>query len=354
MKRRTLFAAGGLAALAMSCRARRESTPTGTPSAAPPGSMAAVRGAHAPLSRIGGAVLRGERYFAELLVFSAGRVEAALSDPEGHALNEPADVSVELATRGARVTVPLRYSPRRERFQGALAASAEVLSDRAVLHIEHNERRDTIMVPRVTILSGPERGGHMFNVGELGVELSVEASGRLRAFVRGATGTPVVNPALVLEATLLTQALEKHRVSLTWDASSSTYQGVASAELRPGPMDLSSKSTSARIQQAALAPAAEHGGRVLLVGFHAAEVLLRPEEAALFVYDAFGKPYPKGHLEVVLSFETAPQPRLYRLAWDEKTSSYRAALRGADSAAATLSVWLTAGERTDFGAFALR
>lgn len=357
MNRRAALTGLGLALFGASCRARSKSkaTPTPSPSAAATSAVAAAAPtAPVVLGRIGGSIARGRSYFAELLVFSDGRVEAALSDPEGHALNEPANVSLELATRaGERLTLALRYSPRRERFQAPRAREVALASGAATLRLEHNERKDEIAVPRAVVLVGPERGGHMFGLDGLGVELVPEASGLVRAFVRDAQGAPVTDPKLTFVATLLSQSLEKHRVALSWDAASSSYRGNATSALRPGPIELAIASEHARIQQAGLSPEPRHGGRVLLVGFHAVEVMLRPDEVELFVYDAFGKPYPAGHLELVVAFDAA-QPLLYRLRWDEKTFSYRAGLLGRDVGKLPISVSLTAGEHTDFGAGALR
>ena len=116
-------------------------------------------------------------------------------------------------------------------------------------------------------------------------------------------------------------------------------------------MELALGAIRARIEQAGLLPAPQHGGQVLLVGFHSVELLLPQNEAQIFVYDAFGKPYPAGHLELMLAFK-GRQPGFYRSSWDEKTFSYRAELRGRDVSAVMVS--LTAGARTDLGGAALR
>lgn len=355
MKRRTAFTLGGFALFQvafalfqLSSRARKKAVQT---TAKP---LANVSASASPIasSRIGGAPRRGQSYFAELLVFNDGRVEAALSDPEGHALNEPADVSIELATRGAAtVTLPLRYYPKRERFLGRASHDLEVASGPATLRIAHNHRADVIAIERALVLFGPQRGGHMFNLGELGVELVPEVRGLVRAFVHDAAGSPVLDPKLSLEARLLSQSLEKQRVTLRWDPQSASYVGNAAAPLRPGPIELAANSARARIEQAGLLAAPQHGGQALLVGFYSVELLLRDDEVQLFVYDAFGKAYPAGHLELMLVFR-GRQGAFYRLSWDEKTFSYRAALRGRDVASVMVS--LTAGEHTDFGGAALR
>jgi hypothetical protein len=352
MKRRTTFAIGGFALFQvafalfqLSSRARKKTAPKPLPSSSTPPTPVA-------LTRIGGALRRGQGYFAELLVFNDGRVEAALSDPEGHALNEPAEVSIELATRGAAtVTLPLRYFPKRERFLGRASHDLEVASGPATLRIAHNGRADVIAIDRVSVLFGPQRGGHMFSLGDLGVELIPEATGRVRAFVHDALGAPVLDPKLSLEAVLLSQSLEKQRVALRLDPQSASYVGNAAAALRPGPIELAANSARSRIEQAGLLPAAQHGGQVLLVGFHSVELLLPQNEAQVFVYDAFAKPYPAGHLELMVVFK-GPNAGFYRLSWDEKTFSYRAELRGRDVSAVMVS--LTAGARTDLGGAALR
>lgn len=352
MKRRTAFTLGGFALLQVAFALFQLSSRARKKTMAKP--LASVSALPSPIasSRIGGAPRRGQSYFAELLVFNDGRVEAALSDPEGHALNEPAQVSLELATRGAgSVVVPLRYFPKRERFLGQASHDVELASGPATLRVAHNDRADVIAIERALVLFGPQRGGHMFSLGELGVELVPEVTGLVRAFVHDALGAPLLDPKLSLEAMLLSQSLEKQRVALRLDPQSASYVGKAAAALRPGPIELAAKSARARIEQAGLLPTPQHGGQVLLVGFHSVELLLRDDEVQLFVYDAFGKAYPAGHLELMLVFR-GRQGAFYRLSWDEKTFSYRAALRGRDVALVMVS--LTAGEHTDFGGAALR
>jgi hypothetical protein len=311
------------------------------------------------LGRIGGSVARGERFSAELVVFRDGLIEAALSDEDGHAFNEPADVSVGLGTRAGEPTrVPLVYAPRRQRFQGQADASLELESGPVDVDVAHDGRGTRLHREQVIALRGPELGGHMLALAKFGIELWPEASGRVRAVVRDARGELVRDAKLAFEARLLTTSLARENLRLTWSDASDCYEGRASAPLRPGPVEValsSADSDVARIQQAALAPAPTRGGRVVLLGFHSVEVVATQGELELFVYDAFGKRYPANHLELVVLLRTKPNVTFLRAAWDARRESYRAKLGAADAATVPFRISLRAGERIDWGgAAALR
>jgi hypothetical protein len=305
------------------------------------------------LGRIGGSVARGERFSLELVVFRDGLIEAALSDEDGHAFDEPAEVSIELGTRvGERARVPLVYAPQRQRFQGQADASIELESGPFDVDIAHDGRRTHIHREHVIALRGPELGGHMLALAKFGLELWPEASGRVRALVRDARGELVRDAKLAFEARLLTTSLARENVRLTWSEASDCYEGHASAPLRPGPLEValsSADSDVARIRQAALAPAPTRAGRVVLVGFHSVEVVATQGELELFVYDAFGKRYPANHLELVVLLRTKPNVTLSRASWDAQRESYRVKLAAADVATVPFRISLRAGERIDWG-----
>lgn len=350
MKRRTALGYPCVALFAFACRAKR-SSPHIASSATPSRSVAA-------LGRIGGSLMRGEWSTLELALFEDGLIEAALNDEDGHALNEPAEVNATLSTRGgATVQAPLTYVARRQRFQGQVEARGELVSGPCQIEIVHNQRRDTLRFERVVVLRGPKLGGHMLSVADFGVELIPEATGRVRAWAHDARGNAVRDASLAFDARLLSTSLARQSIRLGWDAAAGCYVGEARAPLRPGPLEIGvarQGSNFSRIQQAALAPQPLHGGRVVLVGFHAVEIVSQRSELVAFVYDAFGKPYAASHLELMLSLGVPPKALVYRLLWDEPRACYRMDAGSADATNLPLRISLRAGERIDWGGAAAR
>jgi hypothetical protein len=126
--------------------------------------------------------------------------------------------------------------------------------------------------------------------------------------------------------------------------------------LGPGPFELEQVGAAAglagRLQQAGLAPPARHGGHVVLVGYYAVELSVRGAAVTAFVSDAFGKPYPAGHLGLMLAFGSEAKFISVNLAWDAASESYRARVdQQPGLAELPVRVSLTAGERTHLGGY---
>lgn len=293
--------------------------------------------------------------WVELFVARDGRVEGIVSESERSQLTSGVTLTVTLAAADQPPQrIPLRFDAAQQRFLGQSRGGVTLESGRAQVELSVN---DVARVGELLVVANepPALGGYLLAAEDTSVEVVAKASGELLARAHDAAGVALTGDAAQLGVTL--RGVDAKRVSATlhWDAERGLFTALAPAPLSFGWLELEvrrgERSSRGRRAEIALLPEAAHGGRLLAAGLYSTELVTRKQQLCAYVYNAFGKPYPAPHLQLMVALGPPQRYRVSQLVWDAAAAGYCSVLAAKGvSARDALRVSLSAGARTFFGA----
>ncbi len=354
----------------------REESPTGgapEPSAAPVASASAAATTKASAKveteatatarlapRFGGSVVLVGDHAVELVLHRSGKIQAQVRTAGGELVTDAMDAKLGVVASGTasvRPKVELAWSAPQACFAGEATGGVELVPGPVDVSLEIGGKVAQATLAEVALVVDPAIGGSIMVAGNHSVELVAGVDGDLEAILRDAAGLEVkADASTKLEAKLAATAAAP-TVTLAWDGPRARFAGhvAAGVELVPGPvqvtLDVGGKAAVGGLAKLALSAKALHGGRVVVAGEYSVELLAAAGgEVQAFVFDAQGKAYAQGDLELALGIGADAD---LKLAWDPPSLSYRAKLKtDVDLSTEPIRVRLVAGGRAFAGAVA--
>jgi hypothetical protein len=348
MKAPLVVIAATLASSLHFCGSKDESTTSSsavTPAAEAPSASGAAE------AQIGGQLVAVGDYKVELKLFLNGYAEAlvhGLAKPEG------AKVVAHAHAKGdAEKEIGMEWQPPIARFaaDGAADAELEAKPVDVELSLEGGKTAKGTLDGAV-LLVGPELGGNLVVAGDHGIEIVADADGNVEALVHDRAGARVSGDAgAKLEVELTGADGKLHAVALAWSEAKARFTGRAGADVKlaagPAKIGLAGKA-SVKLPNLALRAKAAHEGRIVVAGDYSVELVADGDMLIAYAFDASGKAYAKGDLEVAVKLGAGA---FVKLAWDAPSLSYRAKIEGnLDLEAQPIVVSLKAQGRAHVGA----
>lgn len=330
-----------------------EASPTAEASARAEASAKADAGAKAEVTtqlvpQIGGNIVTVGDYAVEILLSHDGRIWVRATTQDGMLVMDPRTDRVAVTATGkggVKRKVRLAWFKPRACF----AAQADTRLAPGPVEIELTMKGTTARakLEGLAIAYEPVIGGSVLVAGTHGVELAVGMDGEVEAVLRDVAGAELGADAHAsLEVDLAAEGKTPH-VKLAWDESRASLVGRVDAGVKvaPGPVQvklgLDGKTAIGGLSKFVLKTTATHGGRVLVAGDFAVELVAKADGTIqAFVYDTRGKAYAQGDLDLSLAVEGAPS---VKFEWDAPSLSYRAKLdAGLDLSAKPLTLTVKA------------
>ncbi len=281
--------------------------------------------------RIGGSLVQVGKNTVEFVAFTDGRVEALVFDEKAKLVAKPEALKLSAklhAEAEAEPKVELAWDTKRKCFAGD--AKAKLEAKPIELHLEIAGATSSAKLSKYVLLDAPRYGGTVLALGEFGAEVFARPSGELQVFVTTADGASFAGGANTeLTAKVQTAAGSAADVVLAFDAPRASFVGHldGGAKLVPGPlelkMELGGKLHLGGIEKLSLAAEAAHGGRVIVAGDSAVELVAKGDTVLAYVLDANAKAHAKGDLDLKLSLDAGKEAALE---WDAALGAYTAKL----------------------------
>lgn len=299
-------------------------------------------------AQMGGSVVAIADHQLELRLFQNGAAEAWLFDAKGQAAPASAGAKLSLTAQGtgdAKVPIELAWDAERARFAADAKADVALTPAPVDISLTLDGKAHTAKLERYALLAAPELGGAVVVAGDHSGELLVDADGNAQLLIRDAQAQKIEGE---LEGDVkLTLAGAAAPITLKLNPAKAVFEGKASAELRPGPIELQIQADTGRLAEFAFAAQAQHGGKLVVAGGFSAELVADGGFVSAFVMDASGKAHAKGDLDLKLRGGAG---QILALTWHAPSASYRAKLDGKlDLNAAPLQLLLKADGKLAVG-----